>query len=127
MNLVEVAVAEFGFFETGDEFVELQKKVREELRNWGACIRRFTTLHTKKRRQPLPLTAVSRMRNQMTRAHACNGGGSKRARRTFLSKDVTVSFLACILQRLLELGEHLKAQLTSLSAKQAASLLVQLN
>jgi hypothetical protein len=77
MNLVEVAVAEFGFFETGDEFVELQKKVREELRNWGACIRRFTTLHTKKRRQPLPLTAVSRMRNQMTRAHACNGGEAR--------------------------------------------------
>jgi hypothetical protein len=27
MNLVEMAVAEFGFFETGDKFVELQKRV----------------------------------------------------------------------------------------------------
>jgi hypothetical protein len=27
MDLVEMAVAKFGFFETGDKFVELQKKV----------------------------------------------------------------------------------------------------
>jgi hypothetical protein len=37
MDLVEMAVAEFGFFETGDKFLELQKKVREKLPNWGAC------------------------------------------------------------------------------------------